>query len=211
MYRSQMIGPRYAGWAHLAFTSLGALAVIALAVAGLHRITAAEWLVVPGTFLVANLIEYLGHRGPMHHPRRGLGILYQRHTRQHHRFYTHEAMRCESPRDFHIILFPPAMLLFFLGGIAVPLGLLVRWLATTNAGLLFAATAMAYFLTYEWLHFCYHQPPASRLGRLPFMAVLRRHHTVHHDQALMGRYNFNITFPICDRLFGTNFGTCPDD
>lgn len=25
----------------------------------------------------------------------------------------------------------------------------------------------------------------------------------HHDLRLMGRYNFNITFPLCDRLFGT--------
>jgi len=32
---------------------------------------------------------------------------------------------------------------------------------------------------------------------------LRRHHAAHHDPRLMTRYNFNVTFPIADRLFGT--------
>ena len=33
--------------------------------------------------------------------------------------------------------------------------------------------------------------------------VLRRHHQAHHDLGLMQRWNFNITFPICDAVFGT--------
>ena len=37
------------------------------------------------------------------------------------------------------------------------------------------------------------------------MQTLRRHHTRHHDLALMGRWNFNITFPIADWLFGTYY------
>ncbi len=35
------------------------------------------------------------------------------------------------------------------------------------------------------------------------MGRLRHHHTVHHDPRLMNRYNFNITYPIFDWLFGT--------
>jgi hypothetical protein len=34
--------------------------------------------------------------------------------------------------------------------------------------------------------------------------VLRRHHTIHHDISRMTTENFNITFPIADRIFGTN-------
>jgi sterol desaturase/sphingolipid hydroxylase (fatty acid hydroxylase superfamily) len=26
---------------------------------------------------------------------------------------------------------------------------------------------------------------------------------VHHDLRRMGHFNFNLTFPLCDRLFGT--------
>ena len=57
--------------------------------------------------------------------------------------------------------------------------------------------------SYELLHFAYHSEPGSWLGRLPGMSVLRRHHIAHHDRQLMTRYNFNITYPICDYLFGT--------
>lgn len=202
-YRAEQLGPRYSGWAHFAFTSAGSLAVIAASLALIHDLAPLELLTVPATFLFANLVEYLGHRGPMHNRRRGLGLLYQRHTRQHHRYYTREAMRCDTARDFQMILFPPVMLLFFLGGVALPFGMLLYWLASTNVALLFTATAMAYFLTYEWLHLGYHAGPGSWIGRLPFMARLRQHHAAHHDPRLMGTHNFNITFPICDSLFGT--------
>ena len=68
---------------------------------------------------------------------------------------------------------------------------------------LFVATAVGYFLTYEWLHFAYHQPPDGFIGRRWLVRELRAHHTLHHDVARMQKWNFNITFPICDTLFGT--------
>jgi hypothetical protein len=202
-YRAQEISPGYSGWAHFAFTSLGSLAVIATTLFALRAPTLAELSVVPVTFLFANFVEYRGHRGPMHHRFSMLSLLFERHTMQHHRYYTHEAMSYESPRDFKMVLFPPVMLLFFLGAIAAPLGALLFAFATRNVALLYVATAMGYFLSYEWLHFCHHLPPGSPLARLPGLAALRAHHRQHHDPALMTRANFNITFPICDAVFGT--------
>jgi hypothetical protein len=38
------------------------------------------WLTIPLTFLYANLSEYLGHKGPMHHKTRFLGQIFERHT-----------------------------------------------------------------------------------------------------------------------------------
>jgi hypothetical protein len=102
-----------------------------------------------------------------------------------------------------MVLFPPVMLLFFLGGIATPLAAVLFVSVSANAGWLFVVIAMSYFLTYEGLHFAYHLRPDSWVGRLPFMEALRRHHTRHHDLALMGKYNFNITFPLCDWAFRT--------
>jgi sterol desaturase/sphingolipid hydroxylase (fatty acid hydroxylase superfamily) len=108
-----------------------------------------------------------------------------------------------------MVLFPPVMLFFFLGAIATPLAAVLFLCVSANTGWLFVVVAMGYFLTYEVLHFAYHLHPDSWVWRLPFMAALRRHHTRHHDLALMGRYNFNITFPICDRLFGTTWRDAP--
>jgi hypothetical protein len=204
-YRARAYGPYYHGWAHFAFTSAGSLAVIVFSLSQLSGVTPRSLLTIPATFLLANLMEYMGHRGPMHGPRAGLRRLYQRHTLEHHRFFTHESMTYESSRDFKMVLFPPVMLLFFLGALATPLGALFFLLFSRSTGWLFVTTAMAYFLSYEWLHFCYHLPEEHWASRLPFMPALRRHHTAHHDLSLMGKWNFNITFPICDWLFGTAY------
>jgi hypothetical protein len=202
-YRRENVGPRYNGWAHGAFTACASLLVIAFAVSRVHAVRAGEWAVLPLGFLFANLSEYFGHKGPMHRPAPGLGILFVRHTREHHHFFTSVAMHYESSRDFKMVLFPPVMLVFFLGGLAAPLAALLFWCVSANAGWLFVVVAMGYFLTYEALHFTYHLRPDSWIGRLPFMNALRRHHTRHHDPALMGKYNFNITFPLCDWVFQT--------
>lgn len=201
-YREREIGPNYHGWLHFAFTSAGSLTVIAIAIANVKSPTPLEMLTVPATFLFANFAEYFGHRGPMHHAYGRL--LFQRHTREHHHFFTHEAMAYESARDFKMVLFPPEMLFFFLGVIAAPIAAILFAVATHDVAWLFVTTAMSYFLTYEWLHFAYHLGEGSPLGRLRIFRVLRRHHEAHHDKAKMSRFNFNITFPIADVIFRTN-------
>jgi hypothetical protein len=202
-YRAENIGPSYSGALHFAFTSIGSLAVIAIAIALVKSPSALELVTVPLTFLFANFVEYRGHRGPMHQRTAGLSLLFERHTQQHHRFFTHDSMRYETTRDFKMVLFPPVMLLFFLGAIAAPTALVLFLVATRNVALLYVATAMGYFLTYEWLHLCHHTPPDGMLGRIRLLRLLRAHHQAHHDPKAMTTGNFNITFPICDWLFGT--------
>ena len=204
-YRKSQIGPFYSGWAHFAFTSIASLVVIGFAISRVHAPSLLELCTIPVSFLIANAAEYFGHRGPMHRPRPGLGLLFQRHTREHHHFYTNDAMSYESSRDFKMVLFPPVMLFFFLGVLATPIGFLLYRLVSPNAGWIFVVVAMSYFLTYEWLHFIYHLSPDSMVGGSPLFRALRRHHQNHHDKALMGKYNFNITFPICDRIMGTTY------
>lgn len=202
-YRREEIAGSYSGWLHFGFTSVVCLGTIALALAGIVQPSPLEWLTVPIVFVYANLVEYLGHRGPMHHPVRGLRLLYRRHTRQHHRFFTHEEMAFDDSRDFKAVLFPPVMILFFIGGFGIPMWLLLHYLASSNVAWLALATGVAYYLNYEWLHFAYHCDPGSRVGRLPGLGILRRLHLNHHDPKLMQRRNFNITYPLGDWLFGT--------
>jgi len=202
-YRAKEIGPRYRGWLHFAFTTFGSLSVIAFAATRVHGASLAEWATVPLAFLFANLAEYLAHKGPMHRPLAGMKILFRRHTRQHHHFFTHDAMAYASSRDFKMVLFPPFVVFFFLGVIAAPTALLLGALVSPNVGWLFVVTGMGYFLTYEWLHFAYHLDPSSAVGGHPLLRRLRALHRTHHDKRLMGKWNFNITFPICDLLFGT--------
>lgn len=201
--------PRYSGVAHAAFTFGLSVAVIAGALSRVHSPLPAELLLPPLGFLFGNLVEYLGHRGPMHHPYRGLRRLFQRHAGEHHRFFTREAMCYESAADLYMVLFPPVLQIFFLGVVAAPLGLLLFWLATPNMAWLWVATAMAYYLSYEILHFCHHLSPDTWLGRRALVTRLRQHHAIHHDPTVMQHANFNITLPLMDWLFGTIQRTVP--
>lgn len=202
-YREQFIGRNYRGWLHFAFTVSMASTIIVLCALQLHAVTPWEWLTLPLTFVYANFAEYFGHRGPMHHLRPGLRMVYERHTRQHHRFFTETNMAFESSRDFKVVLFPPVLVAFFLLAFGTPIALLLAWLTTPNVGYLFALTAAAYFLNYELLHFAHHLPSEHIVSRLPGMRVLRRLHTAHHDPKLMARHNFNISYPLGDWVFGT--------
>ncbi len=202
-YRREKIGAHYSGVAHFLFTTFASLGVITWALWGVRAPSLGEWLAVPLTFLFANLGEYLGHRHAMHKPVAGVRLVYQRHTLEHHHFFTHEAMSYEGTRDFKMVLFPPILIVFFFGLFALPVGALIWLVSTENVARLFVATAVGYYLTYEWLHFAYHLGERSLVGRFVIVRMLRAHHQTHHDLSLMGKWNFNITFPICDLVFGT--------
>jgi len=202
-FRRRRISAGYSGPLHLTITVTISVLVAVFSIAMLDDVTAFEWYTVPLTILYANLSEYLGHRGPMHHKKRFLSAIFQRHTVEHHSFFTNEAPSFDSNQDYKAVLFPPLLIVFFIVSFAVPVGALLYFFVSPNVCFLFIATAILYFLNYELLHFAYHMGPDSWVGRLPVIRRLRQHHIIHHDRSLMTRYNFNITYPICDALFGT--------
>ncbi len=202
-YRAEHIPPGYSGPWHFALILGFVGLVLAVGVWQLDEVRPLEWLAVPLSFVYANLAEYLGHRFVMHRRRPGLGLIYERHTLQHHRFFTDTAMEYDSSRDFRAVLFPPMLMMFFALGFAVPAGLLLTWLFSANVAWLFVITALGYYGSYEILHFAYHQRAGSWILAVPGVRRLRRLHLEHHDPSLMQHANFNITFPICDWLFGT--------
>jgi len=202
-FRETRIPKHYSGPVHLATIIGFSILVAAANLALLDNVKPAEWLTIPLTFLYCNLAEYLGHRGPMHNKTRFLAGIFQRHTVEHHSFFTDEAICFESPRDYRAVLFPPILLIFFFGFFAVPVGAILYYVVSPNVCFLFVFTAILYYLNYELFHFAYHVDPQSWLGRLPLIGHLRECHVMHHNKALMTRHNFNITYPICDRLFGT--------
>jgi hypothetical protein len=208
-YRKSELPKYYCGRLHFCFTTLFSLAGIGYCVLSLRQVTGLEWLTVPLTFLYANFVEYVGHRWPMHRPYRLVRLVFDGHTHIHHRFYTEEVFAFEKTDDFHALLLPPYLIVFFLGLFALPVGFLLYWLISLNVAYLFVATALAYFLNYELLHFCYHAPDNSWVLRLPFLRRLRKHHQTHHNPKLMTRYNFNITYPVFDWVFGTVYRAKP--
>lgn len=204
-YRKEEIGSHYSGRLHFWFTSIWCLALIITCLSFIHQPTWKEWLIVPIGFLYINFAEYIGHKGPMHHRSKRLEKVFIRHTLQHHRFFTYEQFSFDTDKDVKAVLFPPVLLIFFFFAFTVPVALLFYFLWSANAALLFTVTIFAYYLNYEWLHFAYHLPDTHFIASLPFIRKLRKAHHIHHDTHLMTQYNFNITYPIFDIIFGTYY------
>jgi hypothetical protein len=202
-YRSESIGPGYHGWLHLGTITSICVSAIVAALASIDHWAWVDLALVPAAWVLANLVEYAVHRGPMHHLSVGFGRLYRRHTSQHHRFFSRELMDVDGPRDFHVTLFPAWMSLFFVGLIGAPMAAVVYLLFGVDLALLFYAAIVLYYLVYEWAHLGAHMPETSALARLPLIRFARRHHGIHHDPARMRRANFNFAVPLGDWLFGT--------
>jgi hypothetical protein len=194
----------YSPYGHLSATVGLSLAVLALAWHKLGPIRPLEWLVVPVTALLSNLLEYRMHKYALHRRQWPFKLLYDRHTPQHHAIYMTEDMAIRSTREFALVLVPAVGV----AGIIVattPFALLTGLLLGHNAGWLFIVTAAFMMVSYEVLHLTYHLPPESFIGRRWIIRVLRRHHATHHDPRLMLKWNFNVTVPFFDWAFGTMY------
>jgi len=197
----QRIPAHYTWWLHIAIDVSLAGGTIAFALSRLRPLAGHELLAVPIAFLAANVAEYFLHRYPMHRPIPPRYV-YERHAVIHHSYFTDASMGLESMRDLRWVLFP-AFTVPLLVVAMLPIASAVGALVSPNAGWLTLAVTAAYYVLYEFLHTAYHLPPESFLGRLAPIRYLRRLHRDHHNPLLMDRYNFNVTFPICDAIFST--------
>jgi sterol desaturase/sphingolipid hydroxylase (fatty acid hydroxylase superfamily) len=180
---------------------LGLGAMIA-AIANIHQLRSIELLAIPATLVLGFAFEWRVHKWVLHHRTPGVQTLYERHELQHHVIYTYDHMQLRDYREMWTILMPSyAVVLVFI--MNVPFALIAWKLFTFNTALVFLATAMIFFLTYEWLHASYHMPPTTWIGRNPIIARLRELHRRHHDPRLMKSWNFNVSLPVFDVLYGT--------
>jgi hypothetical protein len=164
-----------------------------------------EWLLVIPVFLAGNLVEWAMHRFVMH--RRidvyALRAIYERHTRQHHQYFTDNEATIDSTREFRIVFFPWRVLTT-LGVAGLGLGYLASLIFNPNAGYILFLTMVAQYLIYETFHYCCHVHDNWFVRNMPFINTIRRHHTAHHNQGIMMKYNMNLTFPIADWLMRTS-------
>ena len=128
-YRSRIVG-WYDGYVHILIIYAIGAAAFYIYVRHISNVTWLEWLTVPLTFLFTNIFEWAVHRFIMHRPVniKGLRAIYERHTLDHHQFFTDEEMRFRDTKDWRVTVFPPyALVVFILMSIpvAVALGLLL--------------------------------------------------------------------------------------
>ncbi len=203
-YRSRLVG-WYNGYAHvLIIYGIGA----GLLYVFIHNMSAVrwwEWLTVPIAFLLCNIFEWSVHRYVMHRPINvpGLKAVYNRHTLNHHQFFTDSEIRFLNHRDWRVTVFPTYALVVFTLMSIVP-ALILGLIISPNVGWLVISTTTGMYLLYEFMHLCCHVDENRLVANVPFVNTLRRHHTAHHNTLLMMERNMNLTFPIADWLFGTS-------
>ena len=189
---------------HLVLPSLFGLLVLVFAATRIHALRPIELVAVPVTVLVGFGFEWWVHRGVLHRRVPGVAVIYERHELQHHVVFTNADMAMRSLRELQMILMPAyAVLLIALFN--APIAVLASRLVTANVGYIYLVTAMAFFLSYEWLHLAFHLPANHPIGRLGVIALLREHHRKHHDPRLMRSWNFNVTVPVFDALLRTRW------
>ena len=201
-YKSN-IGPLYNGIVHVAVTFGAGIAAIAYCVLQMHD-ESWEWLLAIPIFLGGNFVEWFMHRYVMH--RRinvfALRAIYERHTRQHHQYFTDNEPTFDTTREFRIVFFPWRVLTA-LGVFGTLLGYATAMIFNANAGHVVFITLVGSYLVYEVLHYCCHVHDNRLVRNMPFVNTIRRHHIAHHNQGIMMKYNMNLTFPIADWFMGT--------
>jgi len=163
-----------------------------------------EWLMALPVFLAGNFVEWFMHRYVMH--KRidvfALRAIYERHTRQHHQYFTDLESTIDTTREFRIVFFPWRVLATLgVGGLS--LGYVASLIFNSNVGYIVFLTMVAQYLVYETFHYCCHVHENWFVRNMPFINTIRRHHTAHHNLGIMMKYNMNITFPIADWFMGT--------
>jgi len=195
------IGRGYNGWLHglwIVALSLG-LSAWALTRSGGGS---AVWLSLWAALLVSHFGEWWLHKNALHRRRRGLTMLWHRHTVQHHHYFTAAEMPIFAHRECRIVLFPPyALLLLAL----IHAGSAALWSLPfgSAAGYGYFAGGMLHYLAYELFHFAAHLPDWDWLRRVPLINTVRRHHREHHRQEAMAHCNFNLTPPFADWCLGS--------
>ena len=155
-YRSRIVG-WYDGYIHILIIYAMGAAAFYIYVAHVHNVTWLEWLTLPLTFLFTNIFEWAVHRFIVRRPVniKGLRAIYERHTLNHHQFFTDEEMRFRDPKDWRVTVFPPYALVVFIL-MSIPMAVVLGLLLTPNVGWLFMCVTTGMYLIYEFMHFCCH-------------------------------------------------------
>ena len=198
------ISPWYNGLVHIVVMYGAGIAAIVWCVGRMQNATW-EWLLVIPVAIAGNFGEWAMHKYVMHRliDVFALRAIYDRHTRQHHQYFTDNDPTIHTIREFRIVFFPWRVLIVLavMGGV---LGFVAAKLVNPNAGYVIFITMIGHYMVYETFHFCCHVPDNAFVRSMPFVNTIRRHHSAHHNMGIMMHCNMNLTFPVADWAMHTS-------
>jgi sterol desaturase/sphingolipid hydroxylase (fatty acid hydroxylase superfamily) len=153
-------------------------------------------LSVVGTFMAYPFVEYGVHRFILHgrylYRSRWTAALWKRIHYDHH----------QDPNDLRVLFGSLSTTLPTIIIATLPIGMSIAgW-----GGVPFSfATGLTCFMVYELCHCMQHLRVAPKNK---FLRRIKRHHLLHHFHNEQG--NFGITSMLCDRIFGSLYGSSED-
>jgi hypothetical protein len=194
----------YNGWVHIGVMYTAGIAGIWYCVSHLHNATW-EWLLLVPVLIAGNFGEWAMHRYIMHRlvDVFALRAIFDRHTRQHHQYFTDNEPTIDTVREFRIVFFPWRVL-----AVLATFGLLFGWIASVlinpNAGYIVFIGMIGHYMVYETFHLCCHVHENWFVRNMPLVNTIRRHHIAHHNMGIMMHVNMNLTLPIADWFLNTS-------
>jgi sterol desaturase/sphingolipid hydroxylase (fatty acid hydroxylase superfamily) len=85
-------------------------------------------------------------------------------------------------------------------GVHLPFFFLIQYLTGWQSMWGGAAAIMAYYICYEFCHYCMHVPSGHRFEKMRYFVFINEHHRIHHKHM---QQNFNVFFPLADKCLGT--------
>jgi hypothetical protein len=198
-FRDEAVDSTFSLTWHLIKT-LGVAAVILAGGAWLSRGAQPwHWILLPVFWVVSNFFEWGIHRFPMHRPLRPR-ILYRNHALIHHNAFAGTDQEIRATGELSLVMMPwYTLVMVFL--MASPVAVVAALVGGRALAGVFLIGAVSYFLLYEVIHTLHHLP--GHLVGDGLLARLRAHHHHHHQLERMAHVNFNVTFPLADRVLGT--------
>jgi len=198
------ISPWYNGLVHIGVMYAAGIGAIAWCASRLTNPTW-EWLLIIPVAIAGNFGEWGLHQLLMHRLRDkfALRAIYDRHTRQHHQYFTDNDATIHTVKEFRIVFFPWRVLAVLAVGGGI-LSLVIGEVVNANAGYITFITMIGHYTVYATFHYCCHVPENAFVRNAPFINTIRRHHIAHHNMGIMMHVNMNLTFPIADWALGTS-------
>lgn len=199
------ISPHYRYWLHTSFVFGGGSALIIFCFSHITQVSVSTIIWAVLALLTMNVGEYVAHRYLGHKKRKLAKLFYQRHTGDHHSFFSHINYQIESLQDLRVVLFPAFLLVAVTLLVALPFGKLISLGFGSDAGWSYAGALLSGYIFYEVVHLIDHLPEQNPFTRLPLFKQFREHHRQHHHPDIALIKNFNVTFPLMDYLLGSKY------
>ncbi|NCX14865.1 MAG: fatty acid hydroxylase family protein [Burkholderiaceae bacterium] len=198
------ISPFYNGLLHIGVMYAAGFTAIYYCASQLDNPTWA-WLTIIPVAIAGNFVEWAMHKYVMHRliDVFALRAIYDRHTRQHHQYFTDTDYTIDTVKEHRIVFFPWRVLIV-LGVAGTILGYIASKIFNPNVGYILYMTMVGHYLLYETFHYCCHIKENWFVRNMPFINTIRRHHAAHHNLGIMMHKNMNLTFPFADWIMGTS-------